>query len=117
VHLIDDDLPTCRQYLEQFKRLLPTQRVIAFNHGMLRALAQGVQWYHHHSHGQLPAFLTPYRVAATWGGHHYSNDRLRGLGYQQGVRTEDGLRRTLSEMLKAVEAAAVRPRRGGAAIS
>jgi nucleoside-diphosphate-sugar epimerase len=63
-----------------------------------------LEWYNRHSQGQLPAALTPYRVASTWKGFRFNNSRLKSLGWQQRISTQDGLARTF-ENLKRQDAA------------
>ena len=55
------------------------------------------------SRGQLPALLTPYNSAAAWKGNHFSNAKLKGLGWNQIVTTEEGLRRTFEALRSGVD--------------
>ena len=71
---------------------------------VLRGLARGVHWYHRHSRGQLPALLTPYRVASTWKRMRFENAKLRRLEWQPLISTEEGLRRTFERLKERREA-------------
>jgi nucleoside-diphosphate-sugar epimerase len=87
----DDDLPTCRQYLRAYRREvqnIPSLSVPYFaTHFLSRILAK----YHAYSRGQLPAVLTPYKVASQWGGNRFDNSKLRSLGWKPLVSTAKGL--------------------------
>jgi nucleoside-diphosphate-sugar epimerase len=90
----DDDLPTCRQYLRQYQRAVRPLRTLSLPYAMTMTLAWLIEWYHVRSQGQLPAFLTPYRVASTWKACRFDNARLKALGWRPRVSTAEGLRRT-----------------------
>jgi nucleoside-diphosphate-sugar epimerase len=95
-NVIDDDLPSCREYLHRFNREARPLRSIAFPWPVTLALSHLIERYHHYSKGQLPAFLTPYRSRALWGGNRFDNRKLKGLGWQPVVSTDEGLRRTFA---------------------
>jgi nucleoside-diphosphate-sugar epimerase len=94
----DDDLPTAAQYLRQYRRQVQRLRAVSVPYGMLRLLARTVEGYHLRSRGQLPAVLTPYKVATTWKGHRFSNARLKALGWRPPVSTAEGLARTFAAL-------------------
>jgi len=93
-NVVDDELPTCREYLRLFERYVRHVRSITVPYVVTLALSRAIQWYHGYSRGQLPAFLTPYRVAALWKGWRFGNDRLKGLGWRPRVPMADALRLT-----------------------
>jgi len=93
-NVVDDELPTCREYLRLFERHVRHVRSITVPYFLTLAMSHAIQWYHGYSRGQLPAFLTPYRVAALWKGWRFSNDRLKGLGWRPRVPMADALRLT-----------------------
>jgi nucleoside-diphosphate-sugar epimerase len=65
---------------------------------LLQVGASLLERYNRYSHGQLPAALTPYRVASTWKGFRFDNSRLKSLGWRQRVTTRDGLARTFADL-------------------
>ncbi|MEZ4314726.1 MAG: NAD-dependent epimerase/dehydratase family protein [Polyangiaceae bacterium] len=94
-NVVDDDLPTCNEYLAEYRRHLRKMPVLPVPYPMAQLLARGVSWYSAFSKGQLPAILTPYRTAATWGGNRFDNSKLKGLGWSPVVSTSEGIARTM----------------------
>jgi nucleoside-diphosphate-sugar epimerase len=92
----DDDLITARRYLRLFKKNVRPLRSFFLPYTAVLVLSRLTQWYHHHSRGQLPLILTPYRVASLWKRQRYDNSKLKGLGWKPIVPTEEGLRRTFA---------------------
>ena len=92
----DDDLPTCRQYLRQYKQQVRKIRSIPVPYPVLMLLSRAVAWYHRRSRGQLPAIFTPYKTASTWGGNRFDNSRLKAAGWRQTVPTQEALARTFA---------------------
>ena len=90
----DDELITCRNYLKRYKKEVEHLRVLSLPYALTRILAGWVERYHIHSHGQLPAFLTPYKSACAWKSTRFSNAKLKDLGWRQHIPTEVGLRLT-----------------------
>jgi len=92
----DDDLPTCRAFLAEYRKQVDPLRTIPVPFPVLRLLSRGVEAYHQWSKGQLPAVFTPYKVAALWGGNRFDNRKVKALGWRQLVPTEEGMRRTFA---------------------
>lgn len=90
----DDDLPTCRAFLAEYRKQVAPLRTVPLPYPALRLLSRGIEAYHRWSKGQLPAILTPYKVAALWGGNRFDNGKLKSLGWRQTISTEEGMRRT-----------------------
>jgi nucleoside-diphosphate-sugar epimerase len=97
-NVVDDDLPTCADYLRRYQREVRALRAIRLPYPVSQALSWLCERYYEHSQGQLPAFLTPYRTATSWGGNRFSNAKLKSLGWQPLVSTDEGLRRTFSAL-------------------
>jgi nucleoside-diphosphate-sugar epimerase len=97
-NLVDDDLPTCREYLRLYQAGVTPLRTVPLPYPALRALSHLVERYHHVSQGQLPAFFTPYRTATTWKGNRFDNLKIKSLGWRQRVPTADGLRLTFAHL-------------------
>lgn len=92
----DDDLPTCSQFLKRFRREVRRLRVLHLPFWFTRSLSGALLKYSIRSNGQLPPVLTPYKCDASWKGCRFNNSRLKALGWQQNVSTEDGLSRTFA---------------------
>jgi nucleoside-diphosphate-sugar epimerase len=93
-NVVDDDLPTSRQFLRRYKR-----EVRAFHSLYVpKALSYAACWawerYSEYSQGQLPPAFTRADWHAMWKPTRYSNDKLKQrLGWKQPVSTEEGLSR------------------------
>ncbi len=98
----DDQLITCREYLERYQREVKRVRAIKLPFPATMAMSYAVAWYHRHSQGQLPAIFTPYKTRAMWGGNGFSNKKLRGLGFAPVVSTEEGLSRAFAYLRERV---------------
>jgi nucleoside-diphosphate-sugar epimerase len=90
----DDELITCDEYLRRYQSEVGPIRVVRSPYAATMLLSWAVQWYHRHSHGQLPPIFTPYKTRTMWKGNHFSNAKLHTLGFSPIVSTEEGLRRT-----------------------
>lgn len=90
----DDDLPTCRAYLREYRRRVRKMRSLPMPYAGAMAMSRLFEWYHVHSRGQLPAFLTPYKAACLWKGNRFDNGKIKSLGWSQRVSSEEGLHRT-----------------------
>ena len=90
----DDDLPTCRDYLREYKKQVTPVRSVPVPYPVLKMLSVGVERYHRWSKGQLPAIFTPYKSVTTWGGNQFDNSKIKTVGWKQLVPTEEGMRRT-----------------------
>ncbi len=92
----DDDLPTCRQYLRAYKKSVRKIPSIPLPYSATRLLSRALVTYNRYSKGQLPAVLTPYKVAGLWAGNRFDNSKLHSLGWQQPVPTAEALRRSFA---------------------
>jgi nucleoside-diphosphate-sugar epimerase len=98
VNVVDDGIPTCRQYFRQYRRHVAKVRFVTLPYFGIRILSRTIAWYHRYSDGQLPAFLTPYIAKALWGGNRFSNAHLKEIGWRQLVSTEEGLSRSFAAL-------------------
>jgi nucleoside-diphosphate-sugar epimerase len=103
----DSDLITCAAYLKRYKRDVKQMRSIKIPYFVLKAMSGLIESYNRRSRGQLPAVFTPYKTATTWKGHRFDNSKLRSIGWEQIVSTDEGLRRTF-ESLRDVDAKAAK---------
>ena len=99
-NIVDDDLPTCTEYLREYKKYVRDVPALPVPYGAAQLLSRGVSWYSKMSKGQLPAILTPYRTAASWKGNRFDNAKMKSLGWKPLVPTKEGIARTM-EWLKA----------------
>ena len=104
--VLDDDLPTCRELLARYRSLAGELRVARVPYAATLALSHLMERYHQVSKGQLPAVLTPYKVAALWRGHRYSNAKLHRLGWRPRVGLEEGMWRAYADQRAAWQASA-----------
>lgn len=101
----DDDLPTCRQYLHAYKKSVRKIRSIPSPYFATRLLSRALVAYNKYSKGQLPAVLTPYKVASMWGGNRFDNSKLHSIGWKPLVPTSEGLARSFAAFRAEIEAA------------
>lgn len=99
-NVVDDDIPTCNDYLAEFRKHVRKLRAVPVPYAGAQILSRAVSWYSKVSKGQLPAIFTPYRTAASWAGNTFDNSKMKGLGWQPQVPTNEGVARTM-EWLKA----------------
>ena len=88
---VDDGAPSSIECLKWHRRVSGTPRTIRMPHVGFSALAYlnrvGNRW----SAGQIPIVLTRYKSACAWRGHFFSNQKLKSLGWQQPVSTQEAL--------------------------
>jgi nucleoside-diphosphate-sugar epimerase len=98
-NIVDDDPPTARSLVRQYRRHVGKLRTIRVPHGMIQPLSRACQWYHVRSSGQLPAVLTPYKSAAMWKVLRYSNEKAkRLLQWRPRVTFQEGLEQTFATL-------------------
>lgn len=95
-NVVDDDLPTCRQYFQRYCREVRRMDSWRIPYPVFLGVAHMMEKYHHYSKGQLPAVFTPYKVRSMWGGNQFKNEKLRSTGWRQLVSTDEGMRRTFA---------------------
>jgi nucleoside-diphosphate-sugar epimerase len=95
-NVLDDDPPTCREYLGAYRKVVERIRSIPVPYFGLEVLSELLTKYHTYSRGQLPPILTRYKVASLWGGNRFDNSKLHSIGWKQLVPTNEGLRRSFA---------------------
>lgn len=90
-NVVDDDLPTSRQYLTAYRNKVHPMRTLRVPYWLLLMGARYLERYHRISKGQLPALLTPYIVTSMYRPLTYSNEALRTIGWRQAVPTGEAL--------------------------
>jgi nucleoside-diphosphate-sugar epimerase len=92
-NVVDDDLPSSRQFLRQYKKNVTRFKSIYVPHFITRALCCLWEGYSQRSKGQLPPTFNPRRWHAEWRRTRYSNQKLKSrLGWTPKVPTAEGLR-------------------------
>jgi nucleoside-diphosphate-sugar epimerase len=97
-NVVDDDLPTCSEYLTEYKRHVRNVPALPVPYAGAQLLSRAVSWYAKFSKGQLPAILTPYRTAASWKGNRFDNAKIKSLGWKPLVPTATGIARTMEDL-------------------
>jgi len=93
-NVVDDNLPTSRQFLLLYKRNVKNFRSIYLPHVVSYALCSLWEKYSRWSEGQLPPVFTRRRWYSEWKRTPYSNRKLKEkLGWQPRVTMDEGLRR------------------------
>jgi nucleoside-diphosphate-sugar epimerase len=92
-NVVDDDLPTSREFLRAYRKNVARKRYLTVPYPMTMMLSRFVAWYHRHSKGQLPPILTPYKTASHWKGNTFSNAKLKGIGWRPLVPTSEAIDR------------------------
>jgi len=93
-NIVDDDLPTSRQFLRQYKKSVRNFKSVYIPHMVSHALCYLWEKYSHWSRGQLPPAFNRKRWHAYWKKTFYSNEKLKNkLGWTPRVPTSEGLQR------------------------
>jgi len=93
-NVVDDDLPTSRQYLRWYKQDVQTFKSLYVPHALSHLLCFLWEKYSDWSRGQLPPAFNRRRWHAYWKKTRYSNQKLKTmLGWVPKVPTAEGLRR------------------------
>jgi len=93
-NIVDDDLPTSRQFLRQYKKNVRNFKSVYIPHVVSHALCYLWEKYSHWSRGQLPLAFNRRRWHAYWKKTFYSNEKLKKkLGWTPRVPTSEALRR------------------------
>jgi nucleoside-diphosphate-sugar epimerase len=92
-NVVDDDLPSSREFLRLYKKNVENFRSLYVPHVLSYALCYLWEKYSNWSEGQLPAVFNRKRWHAYWKRTNYSNRKIKEeVGWKPKVRTKDGLR-------------------------
>jgi nucleoside-diphosphate-sugar epimerase len=92
-NFVDQELMTCSEYLEQYRKNVRPLRIIPVPYFALMFGAKLLDRYYIYSKGQLPALFTPYVIRSVYRPFKHSPDKLVKLGWQQPVSLREGLKR------------------------
>jgi len=93
-NVVDDDLPSSRQFLRWYKNNVKRFKSVYVPHVVSHAICYLWERYSEWSKGQLPPAFNRQRWHADWKKTCYSNEKLkRRLGWRPKLSTEEGMRR------------------------
>lgn len=93
-NVVDDDLPSSREFLRQYKEHVRCFRSVYVPHVISHTLCFLWERYSRWSMGQLPPAFTTSRWYSEWKKTIYSNEKVkRQLGWTPKISTEEGMRR------------------------
>jgi nucleoside-diphosphate-sugar epimerase len=94
-NVVDDDLPSSRQFLRLYKRNVKRFPSFYIPHAVSYGLCYLWERYSSWSEGQLPPAFNRRRWRAYWKETRYSNDKLKNrVGWRPRIPTEEGFRRS-----------------------
>lgn len=99
-NVVDDGIISSKEFLSLFRKKVKKIKYITLPYFALHFMAKLIKKYNVYSKGQLPDFLTPYKVASMWKRHQFSNEKIKATGWQQIVATSDGLERHFRYLLE-----------------
>jgi nucleoside-diphosphate-sugar epimerase len=93
-NIVDDDLPSSRHFLRQYKRNVKRFTSIYIPRPVSYVLCRLWEKYSNWSEGQLPPVFNRRRWNSEWKKTRYSNEKLKAkLGWTPKVSMQEGLRR------------------------
>ncbi len=76
-NVVDDELPTSRQFLRQYKQQVRNFVSVPIPYSLASSMCHFWEWYAEWSQGQLPAVFNRRMCSFAWKGHSYSNRKLK----------------------------------------
>jgi nucleoside-diphosphate-sugar epimerase len=93
-NIVDDDLPTSREFLHLYKKNVRKFKSIYVPYRLFYFFCYLWEKYATWSKGQLPPVFNRKRCAAYWKGNQYTNQKMKEmLGWESRVLMQDGLNR------------------------
>src|SRR5882762_4456763 len=97
-NVVDDELPTGRQFLESYKNRVKTFRSVRIPYSLAYAICIFWEKYSKWSKNQVPPVFNRRRCAAQWKKMGYSNQKLKDrLGWEPNVPMEDAMKEFLAQ--------------------
>jgi nucleoside-diphosphate-sugar epimerase len=90
-NVVDDDLPTGQEYVHAFRSAVQHLHCMKLSAQSALLLARILDRYRQYSKDRIPRLLTPYQVKAAWGGHRFSNLKLKQAGWRPPVPTAEAM--------------------------
>lgn len=97
-NVVDDELPTCAEYLYAYRKSVSRIKVFPIPYPALLFASMLIERYSIYSKGQLPAVFTPYVVRSMYRPLRYPNKALKSLGWTPLVSTREGMSRTFDSL-------------------
>jgi nucleoside-diphosphate-sugar epimerase len=92
-NVVDDDLPTSREFLRLYKKNVRHFYSVYVPYHVFYNLCSLWEWYSRWSKGQLPPTFNRRKCEVYWKGNQYSNEKLkRRLGWMPRVPWDKGLK-------------------------
>jgi len=105
-NVVDDNLPSSRQFLRLYKRSVKRFRSIYIPHALSYGLCYLWELYSKWSEGQLEPTFNRRTWHSYWKKSRYSNEKIKTrLGWMQKVATPDGFRRYFEACRRRVQSA------------
>lgn len=91
-NIVDDDLPSSRMFLKQYKQHVRGIRSIYIPYSVFLIFCKAWERYSVKSEGQLPAYFNPRFCAFHWRRTCYSNDKIKNeLNWKPAISMKDAL--------------------------
>ena len=87
-NVVDDDLPTAREFLTAYKARRKAFRFVRVPYFVAYGLSWTWETYSRWSRGQLPPVFNRRRCSAEWKPVQFSGEKLRRLGWQPGIKMD-----------------------------
>jgi nucleoside-diphosphate-sugar epimerase len=97
-NIVDDDLPSCSKYLEQYRREVKKLKAFPMPKPVLKLAVKWLEGYAKRSNGQLPAVLNDHIVKSTYRPFRYTNSKLKLLGWTPKVPMNQALTQTFVDL-------------------
>jgi nucleoside-diphosphate-sugar epimerase len=100
-NIVDDNLPTSGEYLNQYKKNVGHVKSIYIPYWLFHAFSNVWQKYSKWSNEQLPPAFNTRKCAALWKGNRYPNTYLKNeVGWEPRVSLEEGMKKHFAHLRK-----------------